>query len=230
MLYRSCPADAIPPILVVPLGTANLMGKHLGMDWQEENFAEHAVRAIQRRQIVHLQMSPKANAKLFSADGRRWHRCGNSSTNWIESAAGRSIFWSYALPAALGARRITRIPALSVEADGELVFPVGPRYTLGWQHCRIWHRLPDPCRMQKSDDGLLDLCVMPCANRREALDLALRAAASEHLQVEGVIYRNAKQIRIKTIEPVPIQLDGDSAGYTPLEVKLLPVRMPFIVP
>jgi len=31
-------------------------------------------------------------------------------------------------------------------------------------------------------------------------------------------------------EPVPVQVDGDPAGHTPVDIDLLPIRLPFIVP
>ena len=58
----------------------------------------------------------------------------------------------------------------------------------------------------------------------------IRHGAGEHLGMEGVAYLKAKHVRIESPAPVPVQLDGDEAGHTPLEIDLLPVRVPFIVP
>ncbi len=38
-----------------------------------------------------------------------------------------------------------------------------------------------------------------------------------------------RPVRPQVTEPVPVQIDGEAAGHTPLECKLLPVRLPFIV-
>jgi YegS/Rv2252/BmrU family lipid kinase len=226
MLYRSCLPDEIPPILVVPLGTANLMGKHLGLDWQTENFAGDAMRAVQRREVIHLDAA-EANGKLFllmagvGIDAAIVHELDRIRSGPID-------LLSYALPAALALKDYS-YPALSVVADGQVIFPTAPAMAWVGNIAEYGTGFPILPRA-KSNDGLLDLCVMPCANRREALDLALRAAASEHLQVEGVLYRRVRQIQISSPVAVPVQLDGDSAGHTPLDIHLLPVRMPFIVP
>jgi diacylglycerol kinase family enzyme len=37
-------------------------------------------------------------------------------------------------------------------------------------------------------------------------------------------------VRIDAAEPIPVQIDGEAAGHTPLECELLPVRLPFVVP
>src|SRR5688572_3919854 len=41
---RACPY----PLLVVPMGTANLMGKHLGIQWNERNLGQEVVEEIGR--------------------------------------------------------------------------------------------------------------------------------------------------------------------------------------
>ncbi len=48
--------------------------------------------------------------------------------------------------------------------------------------------------------------------------------------MEGVAYVKGKHIRVESSEPIPVQLDGDAAGHTPLVIDLLPSRVPFIVP
>jgi diacylglycerol kinase (ATP) len=58
----------------------------------------------------------------------------------------------------------------------------------------------------------------------------LRAAAGEHLDTPGVVYVQGKEIQIESTRPLPVQLDGDPAGYTPVQIDLLPTRLAFIVP
>jgi diacylglycerol kinase family enzyme len=60
--------------------------------------------------------------------------------------------------------------------------------------------------------------------------MTLLTAAGEHLEAEGVVYVKGKHIRIDTPEPVPVQVDGDPGGHTPVSIDLLPFRLPFIVP
>ena len=50
------------------------------------------------------------------------------------------------------------------------------------------------------------------------------------LAAEGAIYTKGRRVHIESAQPVPIQIDGEAAGHTPLEVDLLPARVPFIVP
>ena len=67
-------------------------------------------------------------------------------------------------------------------------------------------------------------------SRGEFLDLLLIAAAGQHLEMEGARYLQGVNIRVTAAEPVPVQLDGEAGGFTPLEVELLPTKVGFIVP
>jgi diacylglycerol kinase family enzyme len=82
----------------------------------------------------------------------------------------------------------------------------------------------------RPDDGLLDVCIIPASSRSDALNHFLRAAAAEHLLAEGVVYARGKQIDVESSDPLPVQIDGEPAGHTPVHIDLLPLRVPFIVP
>ena len=41
------PANLPYPLLIVPMGTANLMGKHLGVNWSDENIGEEVAAALE---------------------------------------------------------------------------------------------------------------------------------------------------------------------------------------
>ena len=80
------------------------------------------------------------------------------------------------------------------------------------------------------DDGLLDLCVVPCNSRADLIQMFLAASMGAHIGSEGVVYLKGKTVEITAPEAVPLQIDGDPAGTTPVKIDLLPVKIPFIVP
>ena len=41
-----------PPLLIVPLGTANLMGRHLGIRWNDRTLEDQVARAISGARVV----------------------------------------------------------------------------------------------------------------------------------------------------------------------------------
>jgi diacylglycerol kinase family enzyme len=60
--------------------------------------------------------------------------------------------------------------------------------------------------------------------------LLFLAAVGEHVYSEGVVYQRGRQVRIESPALIPVQVDGDPAGFTPVQIDLLPVQLPFIVP
>jgi len=76
---------------------------------------------------------------------------------------------------------------------------------------------------------LLDICVIPARRFWRWCTISARRRG-EHLQEEKVVYLRGKHVRIDSARRVPVQIDGDAAGHTPVNIDLLPIRMPFIVP
>lgn len=113
-----------------------------------------------------------------------------------------------------------RFPRLAIDADGDRVFEgkglafVGliPRYSIG---LRI-------CARAKPDDGLLDLCVLPCSTRRELLVHAYRVVRGRHLDHHATIYRQVRHLRIASADRTFVQIDGDCADGPPMECTIRP--------
>lgn len=217
---------AMPPVLVVPMGTANLLGQHLGTRWRDRELPGKVSAAVQGRRTLQLDAA-SANGELFllmagiGLDARVVHELDRIRSGPIDIT-------DYALPAAL-ALGFYRYPALTITVNGRQlcrdlpsVAFVGNVKEYGTGFPILPHAV--------ANDGLLDVCVLPCANRADALRHLLHAAAGEHLASEGTIYTKGKQIQITSAEAVPVQIDGEAAGHTPLEIDLLPARVPFIVP
>jgi diacylglycerol kinase (ATP) len=221
-LLRAFPVESIPPLVVVPLGTANLMRQHLNLDWD----AADIERAITQRKIRHLDAA-RANGELFlliagvGIDGAIVHALDRVRTGPITKL-------SYVLPSVMALKDYD-FPAMSVELDGKLIFPMAPALTFIGnvpEYGTGFPILPEA----SSEDGLLDVCVLPCSTPQKLAEIVLRTVAKEHTQMRGVVCGKGTKIRIETRSPVPVQLDGDPGGHTPLDIELLPHRLPFIVP
>src|SRR5688500_7173641 len=116
----SCP---IPPLLIVPLGTANLMGRHLGIRWDAATLEAQVSRAIRARKVTELDAA-RANGKLFllmagvGFDAHVVHELDRVRRGPISMA-------SYILPAALSVKAYS-YPPLTVSVDGRPVFGAAP--------------------------------------------------------------------------------------------------------
>ncbi len=81
----------------------------------------------------------------------------------------------------------------------------------------------------RCDSGHLEVCVFTRARRR---DLVRAAAASRRGRLEalpGVSYHSARRIVVTSGEPVPVQVDGDAWGTTPVELAIEPSPVRILV-
>lgn len=222
------PPPKDPPLLIVPLGTANLMGRHLGIRWNERTLEDHVAAAVERGKVVRIDTA-RANGRLFllmagaGFDAHVVHELDRLRSGPIN-------LMSYVAPA-ISALRGYEFPPLEVVVDGQVVFGpepgivfVGnlPEYGTGFPV------LPHA----RADDGVLDVCALPCRSPADLVGLFLLAAVGQHTQADGVVYVKGRHVGISAPSgaQVPIQVDGDPAGHTPAEIDLLPIRLPFIVP
>jgi diacylglycerol kinase (ATP) len=223
---RLLQADRLAPLLPVPLGTANLMGQHLGIQWDPANIVQQVSGAVSRSRIRFLDAG-HANGQLFllmagvGFDGQvveHLHRVRR----------GPIHVWDYVMPLAASFCNYPAAP-LRVVLDGTEIFSEGQALAFVGNLAEYGTGFPI-VPFARADDGLLDVCVLPCQSRVDLVELFLLAAAGEHVAAEGAVYRRGRHVRIESPVSVPVQVDGDPAGYTPVQIDLLPIRLPFIVP
>ena len=223
---RLVAAGSVPPLLPVPLGTANLMGRHLGIHWTRSTVDVQVAAAIERRQTISIDAA-QANGHLFLL------MAGVGFDAFIVHELDRLRkgpigYWNYLLPSAQ-ALKDYRFGPLQVILEGKVVFAEAPALAFVGNLPEYGTGFP-VLPFAKADDGLLDLCVLPCRTAEDLARLFLLAAAGEHTRAEGVVYLKGRSLRIESPLPVPVQIDGDPAGHTPIQIDLLPLRVPFIVP
>jgi len=216
----------IPPLLPVPMGTANLMARYLGIDWATADLPDRVVQSIRRGRTTLLDAA-RANGELFllmagiGLDAQIVH-------NLDRHRKGPINYASYVIPAAMTLAGYRYTP-LRVRIDGVEAFAMSPgvAFVANVKEYGTGFSLVPGAR---PDDGLLDVCVIPVRGRADALRYFLHAAAGEHLLGEGVVYARGRQIDIESSGTLPVQIDGEPAGHTPVHIDLLPLRVPFIVP
>ncbi|MGD0464459.1 MAG: diacylglycerol kinase family protein [Tepidisphaeraceae bacterium] len=216
----------IPPLLPIPMGTANLMGRYLGIHWEAGDLPQRVVQSLQAARVVMLDAA-QANGQLFlvmagiGIDAQIIHEMDRIRDGPIKYA-------SYVIPAALAVANYRYVP-LEVVVDGKKIFPSAPAMAFVANISEYGTGFP-VAPDARPDDGLLDVCIVPVVSLVDAVRQFFHAAAGEHVLAEGVVYARGKQIEVYSPQPVPVQIDGDSAGYTPTRIGLLRVRVPFIVP
>lgn len=214
-----------PPILPIGLGTANLMVRHLGLNWDRTNLESEVTGAISNMRVRELDAG-RANGRLFllmvgiGFDAQIVHE--------LDRMRSGPIGWlSYVPPAALALHEFLSQP-MQVIVDGAEVWPMAPGLAFVGNVREYGVGFP-VLPFATPDDGLFDICVLPCESRAQLIRLFLHAIAGEHLVGHGSVYLRGKRVQIVGSQSIPVQIDGDPGGHTPVEINLLPFRVPFIV-
>jgi diacylglycerol kinase family enzyme len=80
------------------------------------------------------------------------------------------------------------------------------------------------------DDGLLDLRIFKRGSAFQMIRYLYNVALRRHEQLADVRVARVRTVRIESKVPVPVQCDGDPAGFTPAEISVLPGALTVLVP
>lgn len=217
--------NAVPdlPLAILPLGNENLLARELGFDGS----VVPLVKAIERHHLRTLdvaRLGEKRFALMVSAgfDGETAHRLAQwraADPKHLRRVRHRS-YVKPILTAALRYRYpIMRIVADGCEMRGALAMVVNvPRYAMNLRFA------PDA----RSDDGLLDYVVFEKPGRFATIGYAMSLLLGRHTARADVHCGKAKHVEITSDQPVPIQVDGDAHGFTPIAVNVEPAAMTVI--
>jgi diacylglycerol kinase (ATP) len=216
------------PLLVFPLGTENLLAKHLGLTSDIASVRDR----IRGGKSLALDVG-LANGKVFLVMAS----CGFDAAV-VEcmhaSRKGHINRWSYAKPI-LNAMRNYHFPLLEIATDGNTE-PIGspgltsaawlfafnlPRYAANLQFCPQANPL----------DGLLDVCTFKNPGILKAFAYLANLWCMRHQQHADFSHTLCNHLTVKCSSSVPVhyQLDGDPGGVLPLELGVLPGRLKLIV-
>jgi diacylglycerol kinase (ATP) len=210
------------PLAVLPLGNENLFARQFDFTADPVLLAGKICRGQTR--VIDLG---RAGQRLFSVvasggfDGDVAHRL--ASWRQGELHLRRVGSRSYVLPIAASICRYP-FPAIELEADGQrfegalaMVFNV-PRYAIGLRLC------PDAL----PDDGWLDWVVFMRPGRVRLALYAAAVALARHRRLSDVQYGRARQIRLRSAAHVPLELDGEAAEFTPIEISVEPSALTIV--
>ena len=82
----------------------------------------------------------------------------------------------------------------------------------------------------KLDDGMVDVCLLPYENKLFSVQQAMMMLIGQHVERGTAHYWKTKGVTIEAAPEIPIQLDGDEWGRTPVEIKVLPGALQVLAP
>jgi YegS/Rv2252/BmrU family lipid kinase len=215
------------PLLVIPLGTENLMARFLGIRPDVPRICQ----IIREGAVVRLDAG-RANGRLFLLMAG----CGFDAEvvrRLHESRRGHIRHLSYVKPI-LASIRSYEYPELRIYsslADGAM--PTQPSLCARWAFvvnlpCYAGGLTTVPAAV--GDDGLLDVCTFKRGSFWHGLRYVASVAMGVHQRLDDCVSLQARRLRIESDAEVPYQLDGDPGGLLPAEIEVLPRRLTLLVP
>jgi diacylglycerol kinase (ATP) len=201
----------------LPLGTENLLAKELGFIIE----VDHLAAAIAAGRLRQIDLG-RANGRYFTLmltagiDADIAHRLAQWRARPGQSGNVRHI--SYARHILASIFRYPFDPIELTTDDGTthrgamaMVFSA-TRYGLGLRfvpHANI-------------DDGLLHWLILEKPARTRLLSFLTDVLRGRHLKRRDVQHGIAQHVSLKSEVPIPIQIDGDSAAFTPVKIDIHP--------
>ncbi len=209
------------PLATLPLGTENLLAKFLGIQPSGAQVAE-LIASGSRRRLDLGQLNGRRFTLMASCgfDAEVVHRLQAIRRGNIRK-------WHY-LPPIWNSIHKYDHPPLRVFVDDEtqprvarLLMAVNlPAYALGI-----------PFAPQASgQDGQLDLCLFERGSTFQMMRYLGHVFAGSHQTLPDVTCLRASRVRIEADVAVPWQMDGDPAGFTPVELRVLPAAIEVFAP
>lgn len=209
------------PVAILPAGTENLLSRYLGIPHSGGAVGD-LIASGHLRTLDLCALGTRRFALMASAgfDADVIHRVHESRSGHISRA-------SYFKPILDSLRRYA-YPELKVWLDdrqtplrGRLVVLSNlPAYAL---------RL-NVAGAALGDDGLLDVRLFERGSAFQMMRYFYKVATGVHEQLEDVTVARASRVRIESDVPVPLQVDGDPAGWTPAEIRVLPRALQVYAP
>lgn len=219
----------LPPVALLPCGTANLLAHHLHLPRDPVE----AARVAEQGLVVRADLARVRLTGLDEEPIERWSALcvgfgpdGEIVRRIQEQRQGPIHIHDYAGALADVATRWDAPPqrVLANGADlglhGYGIVSGVSVYGTGW-----WHL--GPCAL---DDQRWELFLLPELTLANAARLATTATWAGLERARGVTRTEVRRVRIEGDAPSPVQVDGDFAGHTPVELTLGDRHMRLIGP
>ncbi|MCH7688852.1 MAG: diacylglycerol kinase family lipid kinase [Planctomycetes bacterium] len=209
------------PLAIFPLGTENLFARYLGIPRSGQAVADIIAAGRIRQMDLGL-----ANGRRFSLmvscgfDADVIHRLHDGRRGHIRK-------YSYLQPILQSLRKYD-YPEIRVNWDGVEKPRTGRLALLANLPMYAMH-LP-VARSAVGDDGLLDLRLFQRGSAFQMIRYIYKVACGKHERLQDVETAQVRRVHIDSDVPVPVQIDGDPAGFTPLEIEVLPKALEVLVP
>jgi diacylglycerol kinase (ATP) len=212
------------PITLLPAGNSNLLARYLHLSRDPETLCRTVVEGVTARVDA-----GRANDRIFllmascGFDADVVHRVHGRRTGHISIATYlkpvAEAVWSY------------KFPEIQVhwEEEGGGPAQLSARWLFAFNL---------PCYgggfriapHSNGSDGLLDVCALRHGHLWPGLKYVGAILLGQHHRLADWTTRRVRRVRLTSEGQVPYQLDGDTGGFLPLDIEVLPGRLTLVVP
>jgi diacylglycerol kinase (ATP) len=209
------PAPFPWPVAVVPVGTANLVARDVGMP--PARGAERIARAVLEGDLWRADLLQTDRGVAVANVGVGL----DAEIVRAASAARRGRLGGYARWLGPVARTfVGHVPSrIEASVDGG---PTIDAAALMVQNARCYGGMFRLCPDARMDDGLLHVFAIRRAQRRDWFLLVLAAYRGVAARSRDVTVASGRSVEIRAAPRAAVQVDGDPAGETPTTVRVLP--------
>ena len=208
---------AIPRLAVIPIGTGNDFARSVGIPTEVRAAVEVAADGSGRTRIVDAARCGDRYFVVLAGTGfaARVARAVNESPSW--SKIGALPFVYHTLREVVTNRNLE----LAITLDGTTTIRQ-PSFMVYVSNCRFSGGGMQLSPEARPDDGLLDVCLVGDASRRDVVTMLPKVFSGGHVGHPKVSLHRAVTVRVEGPSHVEVQADGEVIGALPMEVAVVP--------
>ncbi len=219
-VLNGLPDPARTPIVPFPIGTANMLAQEFGISTRPEALAA----ILEGGRVRRVDVGRVGERRFFTVLGAGFDALVTRIIQ--ERRVGPLGYRGYLRPILEAIVRY-RPPHLTVAVDGEP--PIEGAFVIV-SKVRNYGGLFSVTDRARPDSGVLDVCTFRSASVPLLARYALEGWFGRLSRDPGVVYQRGRWIEIRAVEPVPVQMDGDYFGTTPVNVEVVPGGASLCVP
>lgn len=209
---------------IVPTGTANLLARALGIPTDDVQAATDVAAGSGVRALDLLRLADRDEHAVLMVDAGFDARLVQDASRELKNVLGAFAYVAAGLRHTIGLRD----RELRIELDGEVRTVTG-HSVLCLNVGRIGQTVVVDEEIEP-DDGQLHVGIVKRATPWQVLATASGMVAFGRDAHPNVAWLRGERLRLDGDEALQLQVDGDPAGETPVEVELLPAAVEVSVP
>ena len=212
------------PVALLPAGTTNVLARELGIPRDPER----ALSLVPQRKLQKIHLG---QASLGQGDRRYFHLMAgigfdgdviSRTGQHLKKALGMAAYWLVAHISLL------KYPMTPFELSWEGEVHQGTFAVIG--NARKYGGELHLTPKASVQENRLDVCLFTSRQRWRYLLYLWGVLSGRHLRYPDVLYRKVQQVKVSGDRPVPIQMDGELIGVSPMEFSSCSEGLQMVVP